>query len=361
MTTGEQGHAALASFRAATVVDSGDALGYFKLGNALLRSGSYDEARAALSTAKDLDALRFRMSEQFQEDLLSLCVRHGVPVARVDSAFIAESPHGIIGSELILEHLHPNIAGYFLMPRTWCRSIASHGLLLPDSSWEWSRDRTDSAYLALSTVSAFDTLLGSIKVDLLTHKPPFTSTAERYTFVPRNDVERLVYTYVQGKIAWSNARYQLGEYYAGRRDYARARRECRAIAKVIPFSYQPLLRVADYYGLEGKTPEAIEAYRASIRTEDNPFARIKLAYVLLQLERTADAIAQLDSAFRPAGQVSGAVPADAATVGRYLLGVAYAKSGRIGDARIELQRALAIDPNNHDARELLRTLSPPEK
>jgi tetratricopeptide (TPR) repeat protein len=262
----------------------------------------------------------------------------------------------MIGSELMLEHLHPNIGGYFLMAKTFCRAIAQKALIAGAPEWQWSRDKTDAEYMELSTVSEFDSLLGKIKIDMLTHKWPFQTGNIHYEFVPANLVERIVYKYILKAIAWSTARYELAGYYAEIKDYARARRECRAVSKVVPQSYEPLLRVADYYRMEGKRDEAQAAYRTCILAEDNPFARMKLAIILLEEENAKEASEEIESAFALAHRWRNKFTPKAAASGRYLLGVAYAKLGKGQLARENLQRAIAIQPDYRDAQDLLKQL-----
>jgi hypothetical protein len=91
-----------------------NASGFYGLGLTEYALGRFDHARTLLKQAKDLDALRFRASEDFRQALKEACVTKRVPLAPVDSAFEANSPHGIIGQNLMLEHLHPNSKGYSL-------------------------------------------------------------------------------------------------------------------------------------------------------------------------------------------------------------------------------------------------------
>jgi tetratricopeptide (TPR) repeat protein len=345
------------TYEAAARVDTLNAEPYFKLGRSFLKLGDYDGARAAFIRAKDLDALRFRVTEEFQQDLLDICRSHHVPVARVDSSFDVNSPNGLVGSELILEHLHPNIDGYFLMAKTFCSASAQNNLLGDSHDWHWELDKSDSAYLDLSTVSEFDRLAGKVKVDLLTHKWPFVKEVNDYQFKPGSAEEAIVYNYIQKKTAWSDARYDLAQFYASSKKFELARRECLAVAKVIPFSYQPLLRIADYFRNEGKQQEAQAAYRHCYEVEDNPFARMKLAIIFLEEDNPSEAAGQISTAFALEENGPYKLPAAAAASGRYLLGVAFAQMGKVSEARENLQRALVIEPTFEDARSLLQQLS----
>jgi tetratricopeptide (TPR) repeat protein len=337
----------------AIALDSMNASGVFALGQALRASGHFPQAKAAFARARDLDALRFRASDDFQHVLRDVCRAEGVPVAPVDSAFEDASPHGIPGRELFLEHLHPTIAGYFLMARTWAETIRRRGLLATTADWKDAGLPSEAELFRRSTVSVFDTLAGDIKIGLLKQRWPFTSLTGPGKFTPRTDVEALVYRYVRGKITWSGARYELAALDAARGDFEGARNECRAVARVVPFSYQPVFRIAGYYQDAGDVPSALREYRRSIEIEDNPFARMKIAILLLGSGNPAGAAPEIERALALTHTgLFRMKPGDMATA-QYALGSAYAQTGRFREADVALRRSLAISPGFTQARELL--------
>jgi tetratricopeptide (TPR) repeat protein len=344
---------AVAKFQSASRIDTVNALAFYKLGKALLSLQNFTEAERAFTRAKDNDALRFRATEEFQNILLSTCEQFKVPVARVDSAFAANSPHGIVGEELILEHLHPNIEGYFLMAMVFTDATRREGLLAGRSDWQIDGQKSDSLLMEISTVSEFDRTFGRLKVEFLKRRWPFNTGPTNYEFIAANTIESIAFRYVQQKIGWSDARYVMAEFYANNKQFDLARKECLAVSKVIPFSYNPLLRVADYYRMEGKRKESKRAYKRCIAAEDNPYAHIKLGLTYLEDEVPGDAAKEFESAFSLNEGFGEPLSPEAASAARYLYGVAFAKMGRISDAKTQLQHALAINPNNADAKDVL--------
>lgn len=342
---------AIESYRRGTELDTVNADGFYRLGKALADAGRYDDALRAFIRAKDEDALRFRATEEFQEALFDVCRERGVPVSRVDTAFSAASPHGIIGHELIVEHLHPDIAGYFLMAKTWAADIRAGRLLGPEPPGAVTLP--DSAYMDSSAVTAFDEELGRIKTGLIMRHWPFTHGKVNTSFTPGDSVQAIVYAYLRHTLAWSDARYALAAYYGRHAQFGLARRECLAVWRVIPFSFQPLLKLADCFSDEGKTHEAEAAYERCIGVQDNPFARMKLGLMMLQEERASDAAREIEAGFAVNGKDAGSLPVAGTATGRYLLGVAYAKLGKFGEAKDNLRKALAIQPDLREARDVL--------
>ncbi|MEW6510569.1 MAG: tetratricopeptide repeat protein [Bacteroidota bacterium] len=348
--------AAAVAYQAILMIHPGSPTAWYRLGRAQLARGDSAAARVSLVRAKDLDGLRFRATEEFQDTLAAVCRRYGIPLARADSTFAAASPGGLPGHELILEHLHPTIEGYFLLAKSWTRAIYEADVLAPQSDWRWTDLPPDSVLMAGSTVSEFDRLVGDIKIALMTHRWPFTDSRKPFTYVPQSTVQGVAYEYVSRKLAWSDARYRLSEYYAAVGRYDDARRECRAVGRILSTSYQPLLRIADLYRMEGRNGEAYEEYLAAIRTEDNPYARLKAAIILLEREEGTRAAAQIETALGMSLGGGWSLPGPAAAGAHYLLGVAYAKLGRTADAIAQVRQCLAIAPDDREARQLLRQL-----
>ena len=354
MARAEYGEA-VRRFGAARAIDSTHALGLYKLAGALLKAGNVSEARPVFLAAKDYDLLRFRASEDLIARLRLVSRETSTALAPVDSAFESNSPGGLIGHELMMEHLHPTIGGYALMAEAFAGVMRRHGLVFGREAWVAAPAVPETAVLHRSAVSRFDTLVGLIKIELLTHRWPFVQETVPFVYEPKDAIEEIVYRYVQGRTAWSEARYELAEEYASAGRFAEARRECRAVANVIPHSYQPYLRIADYYGKEGKRQEALEAYDECTKVQDNPFSRIKRAVILLETERSREALSELHAALalpRSLEQLS----ALQLSLAQYLLGVAYAKLSDFGRARQSAQAALRYDPSSSEARDLLRQL-----
>ena len=242
------------------------------------------------------------------------------------------------------------------MAKTFCRTIEQKNLLVPAADWNHHSELSDSMFMEISRVTEFDRTIGKVKIELLKHRWPFENGTVNYEFKASNSIESAVFQMLKGGMAWSDARYLLAELYARNKQFDLARKECLAVAKVIPFHYEPLLRYADYYRLDGRRDSAKAAYRHCFETDDNPFARIKYAMQLLEEENASSAVSQIDTAFILDASGRHKVTAQGAALGRYLLGVGYAKLGKLNLARENAERALAIDPASEEAKDLLTQL-----
>jgi lysophospholipase L1-like esterase len=126
----------------------------------LERENRYAEARSSYEKAKDLDLLRFRAPEDFNQIIHETASDYQIPVIPMKSIFTAASPRGLIGNSLICDHLHPNKNGYFLMADAFYRALRHEKLIRTD--WpadvkssetyfnQWGFTRLDSTYAALT-------------------------------------------------------------------------------------------------------------------------------------------------------------------------------------------------------------------
>lgn len=100
---------------------------YYARGLELESAGDYPAARAAFREAKERDLLRFRAPEAMNEVIRELSAQYGAVLVDVQAAFAAASPHGIVGNELMLEHLHPNVRGYALLADQFYEALRARG------------------------------------------------------------------------------------------------------------------------------------------------------------------------------------------------------------------------------------------
>ncbi|NOZ57332.1 MAG: hypothetical protein GXO73_11160, partial [Calditrichaeota bacterium] len=167
------GERALSFAADAVAIDSAYADAWFALGKALWKNGQHRQAKRAFVRARDLDALRFRASSDFNQVIRDLAADLGISLVPMDSAFAAVSPHGVPGHELFLEHLHPNYDGYFLMAKAVCAALRNYGFFGGDSVWAGRVVPSDSLLRERAGVTALDLELAALRIKRLTSHWPF--------------------------------------------------------------------------------------------------------------------------------------------------------------------------------------------
>jgi tetratricopeptide (TPR) repeat protein len=103
------------NYRQALAIDDRFAELPFRLGRLALRGGNDAEARNFFQRAVDLDALRFRTDSALNQIVRELPASGAAQLEVVDlAADLAEaSPHGIIGNEMLYEHVHLDLRGTY--------------------------------------------------------------------------------------------------------------------------------------------------------------------------------------------------------------------------------------------------------
>ncbi len=111
--------------------DKQQALAAYLLAQLFERAGDYSHASEWYSKARDWDELRFRAPSPMNDIIKKLAAESGAYL--VDSEMVLEqkSPHNIIGKELMLEHLHPNVEGYFWLADAYFQQLLTHLNLSP--------------------------------------------------------------------------------------------------------------------------------------------------------------------------------------------------------------------------------------
>jgi tetratricopeptide (TPR) repeat protein len=87
---------------------------HYLLGQALVAQMQPAAALEAFVMARDLDSLPWRVPTVSQEAVLRAAAEHSVPVCDLTARFREESPDGIIGWNLMDDHVHPTLAGQAL-------------------------------------------------------------------------------------------------------------------------------------------------------------------------------------------------------------------------------------------------------
>jgi len=197
------------SLEEALALDDRAASVHFALGRLFEKQGEYAAARLAYLEARDRDQLRFRAPQSFNRIIRAVAKEQGAQVVEVEASLLDHAAHGIIGNELMLEHLHPNLWGYFLLADAYYQVLLDGGLLGAEAQ-VISRQQAWSEL----PVTAVDLKKADYEIMRLTSDWPFR--AERSlpaNPVRSNEIEQLAYSLFKGGTTWSSAMEELQAYY----------------------------------------------------------------------------------------------------------------------------------------------------
>src|SRR2546423_968345 len=119
---------ALENYRKCLNLDDQHADSHYRMAHCLAGLGQADEARRHYILARDLDTLRFRADSRINEIIRSFGTNHaqnGVALLDAVEIFGRNSPQNIPGQELLLDHVHLNFHGNYLLARAMAAKLAA--------------------------------------------------------------------------------------------------------------------------------------------------------------------------------------------------------------------------------------------
>ena len=276
-------------------IDSGAAKVHYQLGICYENLGDYKKAKKEFLIAKDFDGLRFRAPSEFNKIILNLSAKNKIPLADVNKNFEDNSPSGILGSSLLIDHVHPNIKGYFLLAKTWYQTIINNNLLgLSKNSIE-----NDSLIWNKISVTEVDSLIGELKIIKLKSKPPFSARETEFSFYPSNTFEKIAYEYVkENKISWGEAHILAADEYLKKDDFKNALMEYKAILVTDENNPNLLSVIGDLYYNMKEYSKAERSYIKSYYIKKVPYLKYSLGLTSLKLGKTETAIKLLQNCLK---------------------------------------------------------------
>jgi len=379
-------------YRQALEIDPEYAECHFRLAQCRAHAGQWEQARPEFLAALEYDALHFRACPVFNE-----IVRETVARSRTDQSpailadvvpvFDKETSGGIVGYELMTDHLHPNTRGNYLIARTICQTLAESAMRARfGPSWDFARLRRLEQYEREVGYSPIERYLTSqILVSLYDGFPFETQINREQKLAQLNDetsrcVAALSFEERRQLLQWSGRIHtfalhlQLGDTYWERGNYAQAaesyREATRQVGQGSPEDYQHAwVGLAKASRKMGAFDEAIRAYEEALKfpgqhaaisynigrlhMDRRDFVRAEqaLARVLEERPDDSDALINLGLIARDQNQAGrarqyferAAATETGRVLGNYHLGWLSFMQGNLDKASEYLRQALAAD------------------
>jgi tetratricopeptide (TPR) repeat protein len=288
-----------------TMGDSTTALQYFQaaensynahagcnyyLGLLTLHNGDSIRAKTYFDKARDLDALRFRAPSKLNKVLLELCSRYkNAHLVDANATFEAASADHIIGNDLILEHVHPNLKGYALLSDVFYNTMKAEGLFKPQQEDEMSFAQLQQTM----PVTVIDSLSGAYKIAHLKRSWPFNKTD---TIRISGMEEQLAYDVALRKTAWATALEQLYNIYHQNGDFAGAATIVAAWVQEHPTAAGYYEEAGNYNGKLNNTREAIFYFKKAFVMSPSFNVARTLFVLFLKQDNASEALPYLNYA-----------------------------------------------------------------
>jgi lysophospholipase L1-like esterase len=216
---------ALNHFLTANQIDTTYAMNNFLIGEILYEKDDFNRANHFYSKAKDLDVLRFRAPEAINTIIRKLCIKYdNIHFVQSKKKFIANSPHGIIGNELFIDHLHPNISGYFLISDAFYDALQNAKIF-----GEYNQTIAVDSIKKDMPVTMVDSVYGGLVILFMKEEWPFFEPASYDKNKPKSYPEKLAVMIFLKQINWEQAMDSLYRYYLGNGKVSEAIKVAKAV------------------------------------------------------------------------------------------------------------------------------------
>ncbi|MGK9477240.1 GDSL-type esterase/lipase family protein [Melioribacter sp. OK-6-Me] len=306
-----------------------------------LEKNNFSKAESLFVLAKDLDALRFRAPQALNEVIDQLGNKYKVAVVPLDSVFNSVSPFKIVGDNLFVDHLHPNLQGYQLIGKSFYDYMYKYGYLNSLGKEQFPYEKQDSITLANFVFTPLDSVLGIYYVKLLKSDWPFTQKRRgkfnqhdlMRILNPKDFIDSIAAARIENKISWVDAHLIAATYHLRRdeiKDYLK-------YMDVIIYQY-PILK-----DLDG----ALRFFYAQNKINLNDYTPRRNGLMALY-------IGNYDNAIRYLKLADKSEPGNSVIL--YNLALAFYKKNNFDSATVYINKSLRLNPHNKEAVELNRLI-----
>jgi len=239
-----------------------------------LEENDFSTAKKQFNYAKDLDGLKFRAPSGINEIIKNVATENELTTyVPVHEAFESNSDNGLIGFNLMLEHLHPNQNGYFLIGRTFTEVLIDD-LRSKELLKENDIPKNLASYYDRMYLTYFDDRVEWHRISTLKQGFPFIQgtkpTPYQLLYSPTDYVDSLAFATVHQSLGWDRAKVSAANYYENSNQKQKALQEYLGLIRNQPWNDSPYVFAARIYldsnQFEKAEPLLQKAY--SINTED---------------------------------------------------------------------------------------------
>ena len=246
-----------------TSADAHYALGQLYLDGAgdLTTETRHQTALSHFRRALDLDSLRFRAPTAFNDIIQQTRNVRGVTVADVEAKFRQHSQFGIIGEELLLEHVHPNVKGYELLSEVLLESLLE-ALQLP----------SEKAPRVQHTLTRVDDATAAQKIARLISDYPFNQRESKERLPVHSKIPIGLSRFIDQRKAgypWLKQQPELLSYFESQRNWQDAAKVVSALSFALPFDGQIAFAAANAQLRVNDIKRALFFARRAVQLEPN--------------------------------------------------------------------------------------------
>ena len=321
---------------------------------------AFDEARRTLARgdttgahrlferARDLDVVRFRAPTEFNDIIRRVAMATGAVYVPVAERIDAQASVHIPGTDLFLEHVHPNAHGQAIIARVFFEAIRDQRFL--GHAARLDRLRSWGEYERRMELTPLDLRVATHTVRTISSRWPFVPVSAqrdyRGTYHPTDLLDSLSFG-VSAGAPWAQAKVRMGRDYQRRRQLDSAIAEYRGLVRDAPFFATPWELLGGALMAAQQDDEARAALQRSLAIRPSADAAFSAALLALRHHDVPGSITLMQ-------QSLSLVPDQPQVL--YQLSLAYGSSRDLRNARATALRLWQIAPNYPGLVEWMRLL-----
>jgi len=242
-------------------------------------------AREHYLKAKDLDLLRFRAPEAINEKIRNLSAKKDVYLADVQELVRSKSSNNIIGSDMMLEHLHPTSTGYFWLAEAYFQAIEDNKLL-PEHEFKLLPEQV----VRLKPITEVDEQYAAWTIQKLTSDYPFAKEPKKIELgLLDTPIKKMAAERYLEKANWIDNTQSLFKYYQEQKNARAALLTAGQLSDALPMNADVAL-IAGRFAMELQLTQLVLFYsERGLRIEPNNEALLMLkAHTLFLMNRHLD-------------------------------------------------------------------------
>ena len=263
---------------------------YYQLGETTYNEEEFTTAKQYFLQAKELDLLRFRAPQTINDIIRQLTDRFP-QVHLVDTQVHLEAfvPNGIIGEEILLEHVHPNLLGYSLIADAFYQKLREEDMISRD--WEQASD-WEQAHQEMPITEEYS-LIGVYEIMMLKEGWPFYEPITKLDATNRSLPEAIAGALAVQQISWEEAMERLYQYYYQDQDYEEALKVAEAVTLAHPNEPQFFTKAAGLALQIDDMPKANYLFQQALSLNESVSLARQIAINFIKADALKEAVPYL--------------------------------------------------------------------
>lgn len=211
----------------------------FEKAKNLLSNKDTTRAKELFIKAKDADALRFRAPSDINSVIERSANKYNAVLIDIDSVLSANTDDGIVGYNLMVDHLHPNVEGYTLIGKAFFDKIKESGYMPGEPTVPYTDEVQVKMMARRFPYTELDSVISDLKIRRLVGSHPFVPEGQPNMLLRGFKMDTLIDSVAvevaEQRISWQGGHKKIAEYYYKNRQYDKFAKEADAIIKNRPY------------------------------------------------------------------------------------------------------------------------------